>query len=246
VVHQASEQINTASESLSGAASRQAGSISQTSAGAEEIRKGTEDNVVRLREARELADDVEARVSHAEKPLAEMLESMQGIKGSAERISSVLRVIDEIAFQTNILALNAAIEAARAGEAGQGFAVVADEVRNLAQRSAQAASETSAMVADAIATARGGQDKLDVLAEAVRSITTEVTEVRKLIVAVDQAARTQSQRVADITNAMADLGQETQETAAAAEDGAASAGSLSTQSEGLRQAAESLRMLVGS
>src|SRR5439155_19298939 len=97
--------------------------------------------------------------------------SMSAIRESSHKVAHIIKTIDEIAFQTNILALNAAVEAARAGEAGMGFAVVADEVRNLAQRSAQAARDTTALIEESIARSQEGATRLEQVAEAIRSIT---------------------------------------------------------------------------
>ena len=104
-------------------------------------------------------------LTEANQKLNQMLESMKDISTSSEKISKIIRVIDEIAFQTNILSLNAAVEAARAGEAGMGFAVVAEEVRNLAQRCSQAAKDTSVLIAESIAHARTGKVRLDEVAQ---------------------------------------------------------------------------------
>src|SRR5207344_1523608 len=114
---------------------------------------------------------VSQRVAEANATLADMMTSMQEIGASSGKISKIIKVIDEIAFQTNILALNAAVEAARAGEAGLGFAVVADEVRNLAQRSAQAARDTAGMIEESIANSADGNVKLRQLAGVIASIT---------------------------------------------------------------------------
>src|SRR6202050_4338942 len=103
----------------------------------------------------------------AKETLGHMVGSMDEINASSKKISKIIRVIDEIAFQTNILALNAAVEAARAGEAGMGFAVVADEVRNLAQRCAQAARDTSGLIEESIAKSRDGKVRLDEVAAAM-------------------------------------------------------------------------------
>jgi hypothetical protein len=116
--------------------------------------------------------------SESNRALDRMVEQMKEIDGSSHKIARIIKVIDEIAFQTNILALNAAVEAARAGEAGLGFAVVADEVRNLAQRCAQAARDTAALIEESIATAGDGNAKLDQMAGAVRSVTESAVRVK--------------------------------------------------------------------
>jgi methyl-accepting chemotaxis protein len=106
--------------------------------------------------------------------------------------SRFYKTIDEIAFQSNILALNAAVEAARAGEAGMGFAVVADEVRNLAQRSAQAARDTNSLIDDSIAKTRNGKQKLDQVADTIRSITRSAREAKELVDHLRGASEEQS------------------------------------------------------
>src|SRR5207344_3611002 len=129
---------------------------------------------------------VSQRVAEANATLADMMTSMQEIGASSGKISKIIKVIDEIAFQTNILALNAAVEAARAGEAGMGFAVVANEVRNLAQRSAQAARDTALLIEEMVAKADDGRAKVDQMAGAIRVITDDATKVKTLVDEVNQ------------------------------------------------------------
>jgi methyl-accepting chemotaxis protein/methyl-accepting chemotaxis protein-1 (serine sensor receptor) len=147
----AASQVASSSQTLAQGASEQAASLEETAASSAEITSMTRKNAENSQAAASVMAEVDQRVSEGNRTLVEMVESMQQITGSSDKISKIIKVIDEIAFQTNILALNAAVEAARAGEAGMGFAVVADEVRNLAQRSAQAAKDTAGLIEESIA-----------------------------------------------------------------------------------------------
>src|SRR5260370_15413415 len=132
------------------------------------------------------------RVSEAKHTLVEIVASMREIGASSDQISKIIRVIDEIAFQTNILALNAAVEAARAGEAGMGFAVVSDEVRNLAQRCAQAAKDTSSLIEDSIKSAGNGNAKLQDVVRSVEEMTKSAAKIKQLVEHVNKASQAQA------------------------------------------------------
>jgi methyl-accepting chemotaxis protein/methyl-accepting chemotaxis protein-1 (serine sensor receptor) len=170
---------------------------------------------------------------------------MSQISTASMKISKIIKVIDEIAFQTNILALNAAVEAARAGEAGLGFAVVADEVRNLAQRCAQAAKDTATLIEESIGTAKDGTQKVDQMAIAIRAITEAAAGTKTLVESVDAGSREQSLGIAEIGKAISQMEQLTQSTAASAEESAAAAQELTGQSQGVKEIAERLSAMVG-
>jgi methyl-accepting chemotaxis protein/methyl-accepting chemotaxis protein-1 (serine sensor receptor) len=170
---------------------------------------------------------------------------MGEIHAQSGKIAKIVKAIDEIAFQTNILALNAAVEAARAGEAGMGFAVVADEVRNLAQRSAQAARETSALIEESIAKSNDGKSKVDLVALAVREIIGEAAKVKALVDQVSTGSSQQAQGTVQISRAITQMEQVTQQTAANAEEGAAAAEELTAQSGALKEIVVRLTELVG-
>ena len=172
-------------------------------------------------------------------------DSMQEINSSSDKISKIIKVIDEIAFQTNILALNAAVEAARAGEAGMGFAVVADEVRNLAQRSAQAARDTAGLIEESIAKSNDGKTKLDLVATAVHSIIASADKVKVLVDEVNVGSQEQARGIEQVSRAIQQMEKITQTNAASAEESASASEELSAQSEALKAIAGRLNHMVG-
>jgi len=174
-----------------------------------------------------------------------MVTSMAAIKESSDKVGKIIKTIDEIAFQTNILALNAAVEAARAGEAGMGFAVVADEVRNLAQRSAQAAKDTAALIEESIAKSTEGAVKVEQVAGSIAGITEAVGEVKGLVEEVSVASRQQAQGIDQVSQAVAQMEKVTQTTAATAEESAAASEELNAQAEASLGVVRQLEQLVG-
>jgi methyl-accepting chemotaxis protein len=177
--------------------------------------------------------------------MEEMLAAMNSIKQSSYNISKIIKTIDEIAFQTNILALNAAVEAARAGEAGMGFAVVADEVRNLAQRAAQAAKETAAMIDESITRSGAGVGISGRVAETLVQITEKARKVNEIVAEIATASNEQSSGVAQVNSAVSQMDKVTQSNAAGAEETAAAAEELSAQAVTLHQTVDELMSLVG-
>jgi methyl-accepting chemotaxis protein/methyl-accepting chemotaxis protein-1 (serine sensor receptor) len=185
------------------------------------------------------------RVVEANRSLAEMMTSMRDIGASSGKISKIIKVIDEIAFQTNILALNAAVEAARAGEAGMGFAVVADEVRNLAQRSAQAARDTAGLIEDSIAKSGEGSRRLSEVVASIQAITEGAGKVKTLVDEVDASSKEQAIGIEQISKSIAQMDQVTQRTASNAEESAAASEALNAQSQTLLGVVERLQSIVG-
>ena len=188
---------------------------------------------------------VDQQVRRGNERLGDMIGSMQEINSSSEKISRIIKVIDEISFQTNILALNAAVEAARAGEAGMGFAVVADEVRNLAQRCAQAAKDTAALIEESITKTSEGGRKLNEVAEVFRSITENTTNVKTLVDEVSHGSQEQARGIEQISKAISQMEQLTQSAAANSEESAAASEEMSAQAESLKAVVERLQTLVG-
>ena len=244
-VASAASQVSASSQSLAHGSSEQAASLEETSASSEEInsmaRKNSENGQaasLEMAKAAQVVGDANAR-------LEQMVASMKDITDSSNKISKIIKVIDEIAFQTNILALNAAVEAARAGEAGMGFAVVAEEVRNLAQRSAQAAKDTATLIEESIEKSTVGSRHLDLVAEGIKAITGHATQVKTLVDEVNLGSQEQARGIEQIGKAITQMDQVTQKTAANAEESAAAAEELTAQSETLKDIVESLTAMVG-
>jgi hypothetical protein len=240
----AANQVSTSSQSLSQGATEQAASLEETSASMEEMASMTRTNAENSHDAASLMSDMVTQVHESESSLGEMVASMEAIQASSQKVSKIIKTIDEIAFQTNILALNAAVEAARAGEAGMGFAVVADEVRSLAQRSAQAAKDTAALIEESMAKSQAGAVKVEQVTGAIRGITTSVDKVKELIEHVSVASRQQAQGIDQVSHAIAQMEKVTQTTAATAEESAAASEALNAQAERALVVVETLKGLV--
>ena len=171
--------------------------------------------------------------------------AMDAIKASSDGIAKIIKTIDEIAFQTNILALNAAVEAARAGEAGAGFAVVAEEVRALAQRSATAAKETAEKIDDSVSKSRHGAEVCSKVATGLKEIATKSRQVDELVGEIATASTEQTQGIEQVNNAVSQMDQVVQASAARAEEGASVAQELISQSQVLDHNVAELSRLVG-
>jgi methyl-accepting chemotaxis protein len=240
----AASQVSASSQSLAQGATEQAAAIEETSASTEEINSMARNSTDSSRATAQLVAESLQRVEMANQNLEDMVVAMNDLTDSSGKISKIIRVIDEIAFQTNILALNAAVEAARAGEAGMGFAVVAEEVRTLAQRSAQAAKDTASLIEDSIAKTSSSKHKVDQVAVTMRAITEESGRIKVLVDGVSQGSEEQSRGIEQIGKAITQIEKVTQNTAGNSEESAAAAEQLSAQSETLREIISQLRMMV--
>jgi len=244
-VASAATQIASSSQALAQGSSEQAASLEETSSSSEEINSMARKNTENTRSAAEMVGSLQAKFAATNRSLDETVAAMQELNGSSEKISKIIKVIDEIAFQTNILALNAAVEAARAGEAGMGFAVVADEVRNLAQRSAQAAKDTASLIADSIARSRDGKAKVDQVAAAIRGIAQDSTKIQELVDEVNVASQEQSRGTEQVAKAVTQMEQVTQRAAAGAEESASASEELTAQASALKDVVKRLTGMVG-
>jgi len=238
-------QVSSSSQALAQGSSEQAASLEETAATSEEIRSLAVKNTGNLRAAADLMIQSQQGFVRTNQLLDQSVVAMSEISTQSGKIAKIIKVIDEIAFQTNILALNAAVEAARAGETGLGFAVVADEVRNLAQRCAQAAKDTSAMIEESITKSNDGKVKVDQVAASIRAITVETVAAKKFIDDVNLSGQEQARGIEQISMAIAQMQGVTQNTAANAEESAAAAEELNAQSGALNDVVVQLTAMVG-
>ena len=240
-----SSEIGAQGMSLAQAASEQAASLEETSAAAQVVADITHRSQEHTRAAADLMSDVDRATEAGTAALQEMITSMAMISESSTGVAKILKAIDEIAFQTNILALNAAVEAARAGASGMGFAVVADEVRNLAGRCSGAARDTAGLIEQSIGRSRDGSAKLQKLSDLIGVIVGHSRNVKSLVEQIHAESDEHTRGMDQISNAVSQIGLTTQQTAAGAEEGAATGAEMTAQAEALQAEAQKLEMLVG-
>lgn len=230
-----SRQVSEGSQSLSEGAAQQSGAVVELTASLAQIASQTKQNAHNANMANALSTTVREKADLGNSQMQDMLKSMAGINGSSKEISKIIKVIDEIAFQTNILALNAAVEAARAGENGKGFAVVAEEVRNLAARSAAAAKETTAMIEDTIQKVNEGTQIATETASALESIVDGVAKAADLVGEIASASSEQANAVSDINKGVEQVSQVIQMNSATAQQSAAASQELTSQAALLKE-----------
>lgn len=229
-----SSQVASASQALAQGSTEQASAIEEITASIDEIAEKTKQNADQANEAAKLVVNAIEDVKKGNKKMEDMVVAMQDINQSSESISKIIKVIDDIAFQTNILALNAAVEAARAGEAGKGFAVVAEEVRSLAAKSASAAGETAELIEDSITKVSMGSKIADDTAKALEAITSVVQESEVIINGIAESSNYQATAVAQIEQAISQVSQVVQTNSATSQQCAASSEELSNQAARMR------------
>ena len=241
----AAGEISESSQALAEGASQQASSIEEVSATVEQATAINNQNADNSREADILAKDTKEAASEGFARGTELMAAMQEINSSSERIAKIIKTIDEIASQTKLLALNAAVEAARAGEHGLGFAVVADEVKGLAQRSANAATETSEIIEQSIKQIKNGLDVAKKTNEAFGNIDEKIKKTSNLISEISISTKEQSEGMSQIAQAMGNIDQVTQQNAATSEEAAAASEELNAQAVSMQDMVAVIAAMVG-
>ncbi len=230
-----SKQVSQSSVLLSQGATEQASSIEELTASIEEVSSETISNAENANKAKTIVDTVKSSAELGNNQMKDMLTAMDEINVASNNISKIIKVIDDIAFQTNILALNAAVEAARAGQHGKGFAVVADEVRNLAARSANAAKETTELIEGSINKVNGGTKLANETAAALYKIVKEIAGVSEIINGIADASNVQAAEIQGIDQGIVQISQVVQTNSATSEESAAASEELSSQAELLKE-----------
>ncbi|MGE5474397.1 MAG: methyl-accepting chemotaxis protein [Ignavibacteriales bacterium] len=237
-----SKQVSISSQELSHGSTQQASSVEEITAAMTQIAAQTKQNALSANEANELSIKVHDEAQRGNGQMHEMLKAMDDINQSSANISKIIKVIDEIAFQTNILALNAAVEAARAGQHGKGFAVVAEEVRNLATRSANATKETAALIEGSIEKVEAGTKIANETAKALDNIVSGVSKTAGLVGDIASASNEQATGIAQINTGINQVSNVTQSITATAEESAAASEELSAQAQMLKDKVSEFRL----
>ncbi len=239
-----SGQLSESSQDIANGAQEQAAGIEETSASLEELASMVKQNLANAREASLLSEKASSSSAEGYEKMQLMIKAMESITKSTEEIHTVIDVIDDIAFQTNMLALNAAVEAARAGEAGLGFAVVADEVKNLANRSSGSAKETAAMIKETLRNVDEGtklSKEMEMLFKDMLSNSKKVMEMNK---EVESASRQQDEGINQVSTAMIQFDTVVQANASGAEETASAAEEMNGQVVAIEEIVSSLYSVV--
>lgn len=248
-INMAAEQVSTGAAQVAGGAqalaagsTEQASSVEELSASVTIIAKQAEENSSNVKMATQYVEQAGTNVRNGSEHMKLLTEAMANVGSASNQIANITKVIEDIAFQTNILALNAAIEAARAGNAGKGFAVVADEVRNLAAKSAEAAKQTAELIRHSVATVAEGTQLTDQTAQILKNVEDKAKLVEESIVRIDQASSEQAAAIEQIKQGLTQVNSVVQTNAATAEENSATSEEMSAQAAALQEEVEKFKL----
>lgn len=228
-------EVSSASESLAQGSTEQASAIEEITASIDDVAQKTKKNAKEAEDVASLMKQTLSEMELGNKRMGEMIDAMNAINMSSENISKIIKVIDDIAFQTNILALNAAVEAARAGEAGMGFAVVAEEVRNLAAKSSQAAAETAELIEESIKRVQSGTVIADDTAKALDEISKMVQKSEVIVGGIAEESNYQATAIEQIDQAVGQISVVVQSNSATSGECAEASNELASQASKMKE-----------
>lgn len=226
-------QVEMASQNLASASTEQASAVVEITASIEGIAKSTSENTKDVVKVNDLTQTAKTEADNGNEQMTKMIEAMNDISASSQNIAKIMKVIDDISFQTNILALNASVEAARAGVHGKGFAVVAEEVRSLAGKSSDAAAEIDEMIGDTIKKINAGSEIAADTAEELKKIVSDIDEIADIMENIATMSKEQATSVDQVNTGIEQISAAVQNNSATSEECAASSVELASQAEGL-------------
>ncbi|MCS2147362.1 methyl-accepting chemotaxis protein [Scandinavium manionii] len=244
-IYRGTSEISAGNTDLSSRTEQQAAAIEETAASMEQLTATVKQNADNAHHATKLAEDASGKATRGGQIVSGVVSTMGNISSSSKKISEITAVINSIAFQTNILALNAAVEAARAGEQGRGFAVVASEVRTLASRSAQAAKEIEGLISESVTLIERGSGEVVAAGSTMSEIVDAVKRVTDIMLEIAAASDEQSRGILQVSQAITEMDNVTQQNASLVEEASAAAGSLEEQAARLTEAVGAFRLQQG-
>ena len=240
----ASHDLRVGNRHLNERTNRQAAAIEHTAATVEQMTQSVAQNAERAAQGNEVASAAKAVANDGRQVVKGTTEAMEAIRQSSDRISDIITVIDDIAFQTNLLSLNAAVEAARAGDQGRGFAVVATEVRDLSSRCAKAARQVKVMIRESVQTVTEGRLRVRATGDTFESIAYNIQEVSEIMSAIAAASQEQTTAIRDLNSVVVQLDETTQQNAALVEKSLTASGRMAEQARQLDAIMDTFRLTV--